>query len=113
MTTQSPTMAEAFGSLSPSVRLLWEQDLIKNAQRPTMHELMDRARKAAAFDESIRRRNAMIRLFLARWGAIEAMRELRDPVPGPAQQSVTWARAGHAIDSHPSNRRRWRDRGGA
>lgn len=110
MTTQSPTTADAFGY--GYARQRWVHELLKNAQRSTMVELIARAEEEYRLDLSIRRRNAMIRLFLARWGAIEAMRELRDPVPGPAQQSATWARAGHAIDSHPSNRRRWRDRGG-
>jgi hypothetical protein len=91
MTPRPADAADAFGY--GYARQRFAHELLKNAQRSTMVELIARGDEEFRLELSIRRRNAMIRLFLARWGAIEAMRALKDPVP-----------------SQPIRMRRWRDR---
>ena len=77
----SPTY---FGALPPHLAEYWAQQLIENAQRSTMIDILARHAEEERWHRSVCRRNAMVRLFLARWGAIDALRELRDP---PSQAS--------------------------
>lgn len=71
--------ATDFGVIPPYQAAYWTQELVKNAERSTMVDILARHAEATSFHRSVCRRNAMVRLFLARWGAIDALRELRDP----------------------------------
>lgn len=68
-----------FGALPPHRAEYWAQQLLENAQRSTMIEMLARQAEEERWHRSVCRRNAMVRLFLARWGAFDAMCELRDP----------------------------------
>lgn len=85
-----------FGALPPHRAEYWAQQLLENAQRSAMGELLMEHANEERWHRSACRRNAMVRLFLARWGAFDAMCELRDP----PFQTVGRVRIG----------RRWRDK---
>lgn len=70
---------EQFGALPPHRAEYWAQQLLENARRSTMVEMQALHAEDERWHRSVCRRNAMVRLFLARWCAIEALRELRDP----------------------------------
>lgn len=81
-----------YATLSPGAKRAWARSLVEQATPSKLIEMVERAQEEARWNESIRRRNAMVRLFLARWGAIEALRSLRDP-PDPAPISFNrWRR---------------------
>lgn len=85
-----------FGQLSADRVAYWLHQNAENLRRSKMHELLMKQAEDEHWHRSVCRRNAMIRLFLARWGAIEALRELRDP---PFQTS-----------GRVRIQRKWRDR---